>query len=202
MLSAMDILVVVTQSTSSVTGVSCIQTMAPRRTNCIGKCSDCASRDDFYSICLKKALLPMSSTSTNIPVSAQLFQCIAGMPTLTFEGTPENIEATEAFLAELEREGYVNIGLGFLNDKDSVAFCTLSADEQLICSSYFRPQQKISHHVGRFLIVIQSFPSDTDPIVCSARNTIYGSIYSYSGRSIERPESKFVASKIGRIPRT
>jgi hypothetical protein len=51
------------------------------------------------------------------------------------------------FLAELEDEGYVKIEVPLLNDKDSVGFYTLLADEEKIRSNYFRPQQKISHHV-------------------------------------------------------
>jgi hypothetical protein len=115
------------------------------------------------------------------------------------QGIPENLEVTETFLAELEHEGYIKIELGLLNDKDSVAFYTLAADEEMIRSNYFRPQQKISHHVGRFPISIQSLYSDTSPIVCRARNTTYCSIQRWS---IGQPESNFDNSKPCRIPGT
>jgi hypothetical protein len=118
------------------------------------------------------------------------------------QGIPENLEVIEAFLEELEHGGYIKIELGLLNDKDSVAFYTLTADEETIRSNYFRPQQKISHHVGRFPISIQSIRSDTSPIVCRARNTTYCSIQRYFGWSIGQPESNFDNSKPCRIQGT
>ena len=51
-------------------------------------------------------------------------------------------------MAQLEQEGFVDVEVGLLADKEAIAFYTLVADEESIRSNFFRPQQKISHHVG------------------------------------------------------
>jgi hypothetical protein len=51
-------------------------------------------------------------------------------------------------LAELEQDGFINIEISPLTTKGSVVFYSLVADEGKVRNDYFRPEQKISHHVG------------------------------------------------------
>jgi hypothetical protein len=55
---------------------------------------------------------------------------------------------TVDYMAQLECEGYVLSEMSVLNGEKSVPSYTLLADEENIRSNYFRPQQKISHHVS------------------------------------------------------
>ncbi len=57
-------------------------------------------------------------------------------------------EVTAKILAELEDEGFLKIEIRLLGHKDAVQFYTLAVTEEMIRDNYFRPQQKISHHVG------------------------------------------------------
>lgn len=65
---------------------------------------------------------------------------------LTFQGHEE--ADTVDYMTQLDREGYVLSEISVLNGEKSVSSYTLLADEENIRSNYFRPQQKISHHVG------------------------------------------------------
>lgn len=59
-------------------------------------------------------------------------------------------------MTQLEREGYVLSEISVLNGEKSVPSYTLLADEENIRGNYFRPQQKISHHVGFHPVFLRS----------------------------------------------
>ena len=73
---------------------------------------------------------------------------------LTFQGHEE--ADTVDYMTQLDREGYVLSEISVLNGEKSVSSYTLLVDEENIRSNYFRPQQKISHHVGFHPVFLRS----------------------------------------------
>ncbi len=54
-------------------------------------------------------------------------------------------------MAVLQQHGDVRVEPGLGNEKEALKSYTLVQDEETIRSNYFRPQQKINHHVGLLL---------------------------------------------------